>query len=140
MNNSDKSNSAISGCPHEPGSKKAVVSESNNCPVPPVAQASADNTLLKIYKLLYPEEQEPPPAAAVFSDDNAKHAQHNPATNDFVFDQTQHKNSRLSTERLTSTIPRADFIPDHQPKEEKEKWVYPSEQQYFNAMKVILMY
>lgn len=30
---------------------------------------------------------------------------------------------------------QSDFTPKHQP-ENMDKWVYPSEQQYFNAMKV----
>jgi cytochrome c heme-lyase len=69
---------------------------------------------------------------------------YNPKTNDYVFGQKkapgQHK--ILSTERIVSSIQKSDFNPGHQPKESepqgtaaKEKWVYPSEQQYYNAMK-----
>jgi hypothetical protein len=42
--------------------------------------------------------------------------------------------THLSTVRTVSTIPKGEFSPEHQPKD-KEKWVYPSEQQYYNAMK-----
>eukprot|EP00903_Cladosiphon_okamuranus_P010631 g10053.t1 len=41
----------------------------------------------------------------------------------------------LSTSRQRSSIPKAEFNPDHQPQEEADKWVYPSEQQYYNAIK-----
>ena len=43
----------------------------------------------------------------------------------------------LSLVRTLSTIPKADFTPQHQPVGDDKigKWVYPSEQQYFNAMK-----
>ena len=40
----------------------------------------------------------------------------------------------LDTKRQTSSIPKGEISPQHQP-ENEEKWVYPSEQQYFNAMK-----
>ncbi|OQR92367.1 cytochrome c1 heme lyase [Achlya hypogyna] len=40
----------------------------------------------------------------------------------------------LSTTRVASTIPMGSYVPAHQ-KEGQETWQYPSEQQYFNAMK-----
>jgi len=40
----------------------------------------------------------------------------------------------LSTRRLVSSIPKGDETPHHQ-KETNRKWVYPSEQMYYNAMK-----
>ncbi|KAG5192378.1 cytochrome c/c1 heme lyase-domain-containing protein [Tribonema minus] len=40
----------------------------------------------------------------------------------------------LSTARQCSTIPKGEVTPQHQP-EGANVWVYPSEQQYFNAMK-----
>ncbi|KDO31566.1 hypothetical protein SPRG_03495 [Saprolegnia parasitica CBS 223.65] len=40
----------------------------------------------------------------------------------------------LSTQRVASTIPMGSYVPAHQ-KEGQETWQYPSEQQYFNAMK-----
>lgn len=36
---------------------------------------------------------------------------------------------------MPSALPQSDFTPKHQP-QGAEKWVYPSEQQYYNAMKV----
>lgn len=61
---------------------------------------------------------------------------YNPAVNDMAFDQNRQSGQKvaLSTERTVSTIPKGDFSPDHQPKD-SGKWVYPSEQQYYNAMK-----
>jgi len=42
----------------------------------------------------------------------------------------------LGTNRVKSTIPKGDFTPAHQDNaEQSETWVYPSEQQFFNAMK-----
>ena len=40
----------------------------------------------------------------------------------------------MSQVRAVSTIPRGDFKPQHQPQQEVDNWVYPSEQQYYNAM------
>ncbi len=40
----------------------------------------------------------------------------------------------LDTKRQMSSIPKGELSPEHQPRDAK-KWVYPSEQQYFNAMK-----
>lgn len=63
---------------------------------------------------------------------------YNPETNDYVFDQSVDKSQEqpLSNVRAVSNIPRVPSasMPEHQPKG-VERWVYPSEQQYFNAMK-----
>eukprot|EP00282_Hemiselmis_andersenii_P039608 CAMPEP_0169446210 /NCGR_PEP_ID=MMETSP1042-20121227/10854_1 /TAXON_ID=464988 /ORGANISM="Hemiselmis andersenii, Strain CCMP1180" /LENGTH=199 /DNA_ID=CAMNT_0009557663 /DNA_START=41 /DNA_END=637 /DNA_ORIENTATION=+ len=41
----------------------------------------------------------------------------------------------LSTARVESSIPKDDFTPAHQAENpQKERWVYPSEQMFFNAM------
>ena len=63
-------------------------------------------------------------------------ASYNAGANDLVFGQDRHPSQKrpLSTFRKQSTIPNADFVPEHQPKDTKV-WVYPSEQQYYNAMK-----
>lgn len=45
------------------------------------------------------------------------------------------KPGRLPKHRVVSTIPKGEFTPDHQVKGE-EYWRYPSEDQYFQAMKV----
>eukprot|EP00051_Salpingoeca_urceolata_P008998 m.110515 g.110515 ORF g.110515 m.110515 type:complete len:254 (+) comp16049_c0_seq1:122-883(+) len=39
----------------------------------------------------------------------------------------------LPTARVTSSIPKADFTPAHQ--DDGEKWQYPSEQMFYNAMR-----
>lgn len=57
--------------------------------------------------------------------------------------QSPHADQRipLSTHRVISTIPRADELREeqaapHQPEDEEDgKWVYPSEQQFYNAMR-----
>lgn len=46
------------------------------------------------------------------------------------------QNEVLATDRTKSTIPRGNFVPPHQQSVDKEEtWVYPSEQQFYNAMK-----
>lgn len=61
---------------------------------------------------------------------------YNPQTNDIIFGQEKQPGQKidLNTERDISSILKSDFSPAHQPKD-TNKWVYPSEQQYFNAMK-----
>mmetsp|Transcript_17784 Transcript_17784/g.35131 ORF Transcript_17784/g.35131 Transcript_17784/m.35131 type:complete len:288 (+) Transcript_17784:277-1140(+) len=42
----------------------------------------------------------------------------------------------LSTHRVESVIPKGEFTPEHQKNaKESSSWMYPSEQQFFNAMK-----
>ena len=63
---------------------------------------------------------------------------YNAAANDAHFDARSKfpgQKLDLSQARVVSTIPKADFTPKHQP-EGVSKWVYPSEQQYYNAMKL----
>ena len=63
---------------------------------------------------------------------------YNPDTNDFKYDQSVDSSQKesLSTTRKVSSIPKVEGspLPGHQP-EGVDKWVYPSEQQYYNAMK-----
>jgi len=61
---------------------------------------------------------------------------YNAPANDMAFGQSRHEGQTkaLSTSREKSSIKKSDFSPEHQPDKESH-WVYPSEQQYFNAMK-----
>ena len=61
---------------------------------------------------------------------------YNPQTNDIIFGQEKQPGQKidLKTEREISSIAKSDYSPVHQPKD-TSKWVYPSEQQYYNAMK-----
>ena len=61
---------------------------------------------------------------------------HNEGTNDILFDSQRQsgQSAILSTERYVSTIPKTENSPAHQP-EGVDNRVYPSEQQYYNAMK-----
>ncbi|CAM9169816.1 unnamed protein product, partial [Ectocarpus sp. 12 AP-2014] len=61
---------------------------------------------------------------------------YNARNNEYVYGQqvVAGQEVPLSTSRQRSSIPKAEFNPDHQP-QEAEKWVYPSEQQYYNAIK-----
>ncbi|CAM9993010.1 unnamed protein product [Ectocarpus sp. 8 AP-2014] len=62
---------------------------------------------------------------------------YNARNNEYVYGQEVAAGQEvpLSTSRQRSSIPKAEFNPDHQPQKEAEKWVYPSEQQYYNAIK-----
>ena len=62
--------------------------------------------------------------------------EYNPNTSDYKFGQSPHINQKevLQTMRAVSSIPKSEFTPNHQPGG-VDRWVYPSEQQYFNAMK-----
>ena len=63
---------------------------------------------------------------------------YDPSVSDERFGQEQQNDqtSLLSTSRAVSSIPRIndDKKPDHQPNG-SDRWVYPSEQQYFNAIR-----
>eukprot|EP01038_Epipyxis_sp_PR26KG_P004326 gene4326-6127_t len=61
---------------------------------------------------------------------------YNPLINDLNYGQGRlpGQQMHLSTNRSISTIPKGEYSPSHQPIGAKQ-WVYPSEQQYFNAMK-----
>ena len=52
---------------------------------------------------------------------------YNEAASDLTFGQERHENQSktLNTTRQSSTIPKSDFTPDHQP-QGQDKWVYPS--------------
>ena len=70
---------------------------------------------------------------------------YNAAANDIAFNQERQPQQThgMSVTRTLSGIPKADFTPAHQPTKDSaagadmkmENWVYPSEQQYYNAMK-----
>lgn len=62
---------------------------------------------------------------------------YNAPANDMAFSDEPYKGQQmiLSTTRTLSGIPKGGFSPSHQPKQSIGKWVYPSEQQYYNAMK-----
>lgn len=67
---------------------------------------------------------------------------YNPDANDEAFGQgpSAGQKTSLSTMRSLSRIPKGEFTPGHQlagsdDKGTAKNWIYPSEQQYFNAMK-----
>jgi len=66
-------------------------------------------------------------AAASSVEEAAMHAQ---------IPQFPDQNTPLSTDRVVSSIPRgSNDAPHHQTTQETSKWVYPSEQQFYNAMR-----
>jgi len=70
---------------------------------------------------------------------------YNAAANDIAFNQERRpeQTHNMSVKRTLSGIPKADYTPAHQPTKDSasgaeiksDHWVYPSEQQYYNAMK-----
>lgn len=75
---------------------------------------------------------------------NSADGGYNAAANDETFDQERRagQSVNLSTRRSLSRIPKGEYTPHHQLMGEKDEgsaksknWIYPSEQQYFNAMK-----
>jgi cytochrome c heme-lyase len=67
---------------------------------------------------------------------NGEELKYNAIANDIEYNQKPSvgQKSPLSVAREESNIPKGSFTPSHQPVN-AEKWVYPSQQQYFNAMK-----
>ena len=78
--------------------------------------------------------------------------EYNHAANDMIFKHERHPEQTVefSITRTLSGIPKSDYTPSHQPHTQTQpavsasasasaslhdKWVYPSEQQYYNAMK-----
>jgi cytochrome c heme-lyase len=61
---------------------------------------------------------------------------YNPLVGDYKYGQARQPGQKvpLDTHRQRSTIPKGEVTPQHQPAGHGT-WVYPSEQQYFNAMK-----
>lgn len=61
---------------------------------------------------------------------------YNEAASDEIFDSRRQPKQKitLDTKRDVSSIPKSHFNPEHQP-QGSSKWVYPSEQQYYNAMR-----
>ena len=97
------------------------------------------NTLMTIKSTKEKIESYENPICKRDSDKNSVNDCPNQAMNDILFDNTRQdsQKSDLGTRRAVSSIPKCNFTPKHQPSN-IPNWVYPSEQQYFNAMKVRL--
>ena len=76
----------------------------------------------------------PPPSSS--SSSTSTSDKYNEAAGDLIFGQERQIDQKaiLGTTRNVSSIPKSDFTPGHQPAG-IDQWVYPSEQQYYNAMK-----
>jgi cytochrome c heme-lyase len=120
------SGSGTGGCPvqHSAGASP----DRGGCPVEEGARGGMMEALGIQAQALDPKPTPAPKASGG--------AQHNTPANDMAFGQDRYPGQRvsLSRHRATSTIPNDDFHPAHQP-EGTNEWVYPSEQQYYNAMK-----
>jgi cytochrome c heme-lyase len=122
---SDKvNNKSQGGCPIAYGrtsDSKAGGGSSGGCPVRRNAKKQTEGTDDT-------SKPSPPFAMPPSLEESARH------------EQTPRPDQRipLSTQRVVSSIPRADDkadeIPQHQPSS-NHKWVYPSEQQFYNAMR-----
>lgn len=126
----------MSGCPVKQDS--VTDKSSSSCPVKPTTEVKADVATTGSYigyfqSLFYPKGEVALPSKDITG--------YNAAANDAHFGQQRLDGQKipLSTKREVSTIPKGDFTPEHQP-QNAEKWIYPSEQQYFTAMKVSTLY
>lgn len=126
----------MSGCPVR-GESPAAEAESK-CPVKGgiATQAGAPATTAPSWlsRLLWGSMESGAPAPT--SDSAGAVTGYNEAANDAAFSQSRlpGQTAALSQTRTVSNIPKSSFTPKHQP-DGVNKWVYPSEQQYFNAMK-----
>jgi len=77
-----------------------------------------------------------PPSSSTSSSSTTTSDKYNEAAGDLIFGQERQIDQKaiLGTTRNVSSIPKSDFTPGHQPAG-IDQWVYPSEQQYYNAMK-----
>ena len=120
----------MSGCPV--GGDKSERVEASSCPVQSSqSRDSSERTYLQYWTSWFVRpsgtnaEKEPSPG------------KYNPLTNEINYghERQPHQSVALSTTRAVSTIPKGDLNPHHQIAS-MDQWVYPSEQQYYNAMKV----
>jgi hypothetical protein len=126
----------MSGCPVK--QESVTEKSSSSCPVKATTEVKADAATKGSYigyiqSFFYPNRDHASPSEDITG--------YNAAANDAQFGQQRLDGQKnpLSTKREVSTIPKGDFTPEHQPKN-AEKWIYPSEQQYFTAMKVNNLY
>ena len=114
--------------------------ENSQCPIKSAAGAPSSATSFSFYSLLWgaPAASGAPTAAITATTPVATTGitGYNEAANDAAFSQARQPGQSvpLAQTRAVSNIPKASFTPAHQPGG-LGKWVYPSEQQYFNAMK-----
>lgn len=101
-----------------------VKSQQGECPV------QHNNPFLHTQKMIAEKQKE---QASTISSTTTKPTRdglqiYNPAANDMTFSSKVEFNDqtvRLDTHRTVSTIPKSDFTPGHQPKDE-QNWIYPS--------------
>lgn len=103
-------------CPIEqylPKNKKTSIDESSNL------SATTNNT-----------------ECPIIENNDKNNIKYNELSNDILFDSSPqtHQSQSLSTTRKVSSIPKSTYSHAHQPND-VDKWVYPSEQQYYNAMR-----
>lgn len=110
-----------------PSSTPTSEASSGKCPVDHKAGASSLWKVLGIPQQSISSGKDDEPLLPASLEEAAKHAQ------------SPHPGQRLplSTHRIESSIPRgaAEETPHHQLGADTSRWVYPSEQQVFNAMK-----
>mmetsp|Transcript_24676 Transcript_24676/g.36356 ORF Transcript_24676/g.36356 Transcript_24676/m.36356 type:complete len:299 (+) Transcript_24676:47-943(+) len=125
-----------SGCPSESSSP------SEGCPVD--HDSSSVSRSSSVFSLLFGSTQPSPlspaaPDTPSTPSQTAETSKHNTLANDLVFGDNVHPDQRipLSKTRSISNIPKGEYTPEHQPHGSKplDRWVYPSQQQYYNAMK-----
>ena len=119
----------MSGCP-----VKGVDGDSGKAISCPIQSKSSSNPAERTYVQYWTSWFMPPAPITATSPTQDKY---NPLINDINFGQERQPQQTiaLSTTRAVSSIPKGDINPHHQIAS-MDQWVYPSEQQYYNAMKV----
>jgi cytochrome c heme-lyase len=120
-------------CPVREGSNDVGnAGESDKCPVKGAAGASGGSGGLAGWLSVWMKSGTPPSQPS-----SLPPVGYNEAANDAHFDAAAKfpgQKRDLSKQRAVSNIPKSAFTPTHQPGGQN-LWIYPSEQQYYNAMK-----
>lgn len=143
----DKDTAVPSQCPV--GGSSASVEAKSQCPVGGSSAKSLSSSGGGMFSFLWGSSSpsstsQTSSAPSPDTNINSGVTGYNNAANDMEFSQVERRPGQkeiMSTTRTLSGIPKSDFNPSHQPKgqikqdeNDENKWVYPSEQQYYNAM------
>ena len=128
--------------------KVTIKTPMSKCPVPENMRAT--HPLFASYSKTETEEPTPTTSTPTTPPETSEKFTNNPETSDNMMPAPNQRRGPgqtvdLPTSRVRSSIPRGDFTPAHQENADvntkqtentdETKWIYPSEQMFFNAMK-----
>ncbi|GBG32467.1 Cytochrome c-type heme lyase [Hondaea fermentalgiana] len=129
----------MAGCPVDHGQGRGPDAEAGVCPVP--AESRAREAFVQAAAEAKAKEEEAAAAAGQAASGGAREGKVELDERNYMPKTAEQKawpgqRFPLSTNRVESVIPKGEFSPDHQKhSRESSSWMYPSEQQFFNAMK-----